>query len=442
MKKALCGLLVPVLLAAAALPARAQEKLTLKECVDLALRNSPALKIAEESVTGAALKVDEARSQLYPQVSLSGSYTRMTLVQELQLSFMGQTFNMKFGLADNYNFTASVAEPLFAWGRVRKTIELSRTGVELAQTGQDLARQALSYQVAPLFYGVLFFQEAIQVLDDSIAAFDKKTKIMTERYQAGLASSFDAMSLQVQVSSLKAQRLDFENNIRKLTIAFNTLAGRPAETPFRPAGEFEFTPLPLDREALVASALAQRVEFSQLGHQSRMTELGIDIAKAAGKPSLVLAANYNFRNGYMPNIERITGNFMATLSLNYPLFDGFRTGAQVAEGESSLRAIALQRQSLEQTVRMEIYTGLSDLQTIARKADIETVKIKQAEDALRIAEDRYRQGLMSAQDYIDSQNNLEAAKLSYLQLVYGHILGTYNIYRSSGKRIADRLTGS
>ena len=437
MRKAFCGFLAAVLLAATALPARAQEKMTLKECVDLALRNSPVLKIAEESVTGAALKVDEARSQLFPQVNLSGSYTRMTMVQELQMSFMGQTFNMKFGLADNYNFQASAAEPLFAWGRVRKSIELSRTGVDLARSGWDMTRQVVTYQVAPLFYGVLFFREANQVLDDTIAAFDKKAEIMTRRYQAGLASSFDASAMQVQVSALKAQKLDFENNIHKLTIAFNTLSGRSVDTPFDPEGAFEFSPLPLDREALVSSALAQRIEFSQLGHQSRMAELGVEIAKAAGKPSLVLALNYAFRNGYMPNINRITGNFMATLSLNYPVFDGFRTGAQVAEGESSLRSITLQRQALEQSIRMEIDTGLADLGTIARKVDIERVKIKQAEDALKIAEDRYHQGLMSAQDFIDSQNNLEAAKLNYLQLVYSHILGTYNLYRSVGKNISD-----
>jgi outer membrane protein len=435
MKKTLSGTLILLLVAAAAPLARAQEKMTLKQCIDLALRNSPALKIADESVTGAALKVDESKSQLFPQVSVAGSYTRMTLVQEFEMSFMGQTFKAKFGVPDNYDFRATLAEPLFAWGRIRKSIELSQTGVEMAKSGLDMTRQVVSYQVAPIFYGVLFFREAIQVLDDAIKAFDKKAAIMTERYKAGLASSFDASALQVQVSTLKAQKLDFENNIRKLTIAYNTLAGRSADTALDPAGEFELAALPLNKDDLAASALAQRVEFEQLSHQTRMTELGIDIAKAANKPSLILALNYDFRNGYLPNINRITGNFMATLSLNYPLFDGFRTGAQVAAGESGLRAIQLQRRALEQSIQMEIDSGLADLTTTEKKLEIEKAKIKQAEDALKIAEDRYHQGLLSAQDFIDSQNNLEAAKLNSLQLVYSHILGTYNLYRSVGKRI-------
>ncbi|HEX9903271.1 MAG TPA: TolC family protein [Acidobacteriota bacterium] len=435
MTKVLSGFLILMMMTAVPL-ARAQEKpMTLKECIDLALQNSPSLKLADESVTGAELKVNESKSQLYPQVSLGGTYTRMSLVQEFEMSFAGQTFKAKFGVPNNYDFRAMLAEPLFTWGRIRKSIELSRTGVEMAKDNLDMTRQIVSYQVAPIFYGILFFKEAIQVLEDNIKAFNKKAEIMTERYKAGLASSFDTSTLQVQVSALQAQKLDFENNIRKLTIAYNALAGRSAETALNPAGRFEFTALPIKRDELAASALAQRVEFEQLNNQTRMTELGIEMAKAVNKPSLALALTYDYRNGYLPNIDRLTGNFMATLSLNVPLFDGFRAGAQVAEGESGLRAIQLQRQVLEQNVRMEIDTILADLKTNEQKLEIEKVKMKQAEDALKIAEDRYQKGLLSAQDFIDSQNNLEAARLNYLQLVYNHILGTFSLYRSVGKRI-------
>jgi outer membrane protein TolC len=431
-------LLILAALTAASLPAGAQEKpMTLKECIDLALEGSLLLQTASESVTGAELKVKESNSQLWPQVSLGGTYTRMSLVQELEMSFMGQTFNMKFGLANNYDFRATLAEPLFAWGRIRKSIELSRTGVDMAKDGLALTRQAVSYQVAPLFYGILFFKESIQVLEDNIKSFDKKAAIMTERYKAGLASSFDASTLQVQVSALQAQKLDFENNIRKLTLAYNALAGRPAETPLNPAGALEHNVQPLDRSQLVRAALAQRLEFEQLHNQRRMTELGIELAKAANKPSLALALTYDYRNGYLPDIEKLTGNFMATLNLNVPLFDGFRASAQVAEGESGLKAIQLQRQTLEQNVRMDIDTILADLKTVEQKLDIEKVKIKLAEDALRIAEDRYQKGLLSAQDFIDTQNSLETAKLNSLQLVYSHILGTFNLYRSVGKKIYD-----
>ena len=434
MKKALSGILVLVVLAAAG-AARAQDKLTLKQCIDLALQNSQALQIADESITGAGLKVDESRSQVLPQVAIGGSYTRMTLVQEFQISFFGQTYSAKFGVPNNYDFRATAAEQLFTWGRITKSIELSKVGVELAKDGLDMTKQMVSYQVAPIFYGLIFVREAIKVLDDNISLFQKKLDIMTERYKAGLVSSFDTSTLAVQISTLTAQRLDFENTIRKLNIAFNTLAARPADAVLDPQGRVDDAPRPFDKDALLAAAQAQRLEFEQLTHQTQITQLSIDITKAANKPSLILGLNYDFRNGYLPNINAITGNFMASLTLNFPVFDGFRTKALVAEGESGLRTLDLQRKNLLRSVSQEVETSLSDLRNIEERIVIEKLKIKQAEDALRIAEDRYQKGFLSATDYVESQNNVNTAKLNHLQLLYNQILGRYNLDRAIGQRI-------
>jgi len=434
MKKALSGILVLMLLAAAG-AARAQDKLTFKQCIDLALQNSQALQIADESITGAGLKVNESKSQALPQVGIGGSYTRMTLVQEFQITFYGQTYSAKFGVPNNYDFRATAAEQLFTWGRISKSIELSKVGVDLAKDGLDMTKQMVSYQVAPIFYGIIFVREAIKVLDDNISLFQKRLDIMTQRYKAGLVSSFDTSTLEVQISTLQAQRLDFENTIRKLNIAFNTLAARPADAVLDPQGQVDDAPLPVDKDALLSAAQAQRVEFEQLTHQTQITQLGIDIARAANKPSLILGLNYDFRNGYLPNINQITGNFMASLTLNFPVFDGFRTNALVAEGESGLRTLDLQRKSLLRSVDQEIETSLSDLRNIEERIVIEKLKIKQAEDALRIAEDRYQKGYLSATDYVESQNNVNTAKLNHLQLLYNHVLGRYNLDRAIGKRI-------
>jgi outer membrane protein len=441
MRKALSGFLAPLLLLAA-VPVLAQTaapapKMTLKECVELVLQNNPAVAIASESVTGAEDKVAEARSQAFPQVNVLGNYLYNSLKQEFSFDFFGQTFNMKFSQPNSYDFRAGLTQQLFTFGRIKNSIALSRTGVELARTGLGLTRQALSYQVAPVFYGILFFQEAIKVLDENIGLFEKRLAIMTERYQAGLVSSFDTSSLQVQISALRGQRLDFENNIRKLALAFNTLAGRPADAPFEPEGTLAYSVAPADKARLLAEAQARRLEFEQLDQQVQVTRLGMKVARAASLPALIAGFNYDFRNGTFPDMEVIRGMWTASLTLNYPLFDGFRTKAVVAEGESALRTLDLQRRNLLQNIGLEIDTNLSDLRTIEQKVDIEKLKIKQAEEALRIADDRYRRGLLSATDYIESQNNLAAAQLGYLQLVYNHILGGFSLDRAVGKSLID-----
>ena len=95
----------------------------------------------------------------------------------------------------------------------------------------------------------------------------------------------------------------------------------------------------------------------------------------------------------------------------------------------------LRKTDLERSVIQEIQTALADLKVAEQKLDIEKIKIRQAEDSLRIAEERYRNGLLSATDLIDAQNSVESARLNALQLVYSHTLGKFTLYRSCGRKI-------
>ncbi len=413
----------------------AQDKMSLREAVDLVLKNNQQVQIAAENVVGAEFKIGENKSQYLPQVSVAGSYARMSLFSEMSFSFFGQTYKFQFGLPNNYDLRASVMEQVFNWGRTARMIDISKSGLDLANDGVAMTKHMLAYQIVPLFYGTIFFHEAIKVLDETLKAFEKKLETAKQRYDAGLASSFDVNLLQVQISSVQGQRLDFLNNIDKFRIAFNTLTGRDADAAFDPDGAFVFEPGAFNAEALFKEALENRVEFQQWRHQVDLNKATIDLAKTGDKPTVMAGFNYEFRNGYMPDMTKIRGNWTATLSLIYPVFDGFRVRAQVAEAQSGLRAVELRRLDLERSVTQELQTALADLRVTEQKLEIEKVKIKQAEDSLRIAEERFRNGLLSATELIDAQNTVENARLNSLQLVYNHTLSKFTLYRSCGRKI-------
>lgn len=427
--------IVPVLVLMAATAAFAQDKVTLRESAELLLKNSEQVQIALESVAGAELKINETKSLYWPQVNVTGNYTRMSLFGEFQLPYQGQMMIIKFGTPNNYNMRASVMEQVFTWGRVARTVEISKAGLDLAQDGVLMAKHMLSYQVVPLYYGTVFFKEAIKVLDDNLGTFEKKRDIMTQRYQSGLASSFDMNLIQVQISGLQAQRLDFENSIHKFRITFNALAGREEQAPFEPAAGLGFEPADFDQAALIREALANRLEFQQVQHQLALGQASQALARTGNKPTVTAAFNYEFRNGFMPEMDKIKGNWTALLSISYPAFDGFRVASQVAQAQSNLRAVEMRKTDLERTVTMEIQSALADLKTTGQKLEIEKVKIKQAEDALRIADERYQNGLLSATDLIDAQNALGSARLNSLQLIYNHTLSQYILFRSCGRKI-------
>jgi outer membrane protein len=425
-----------ILLALLAAPGlRAGEKMTLQQAVDLVVQQSAAVQIAAESVTSAELKVKESRSLYLPQVNTSGSYTRLSLISKFTIPYQGQMQTFKFGTPNNYNFRLGATEQLFTWGRIKSTVEMSRVGTEMARQGVDLTRQALAYQVVPMFYSVVFTREAVKVLDESLALFGRKLATLESRYQAGLASDLDVSLIKVQMSALEGQKLDLLNNVHKTAIAFNRLAGRPLETDFDPAGELALTPVQADADALLKEAQANRLELRQTQNQKDLLGAQMSLARAAVRPTVAATFTYEFRNGFMPDIEKIRGNWNAVLALSYPIFDGHRSAAQVAQAEVALRTVEEQEADLERGFAMEIAQTLADLRTIEEKLAIETTKIGHAEKALRIAEERYANGLLSTNDLIEAQTTLETARLNRLQLVFSHILVRSNLDRAAGRRI-------
>lgn len=427
------GIIVAIAaLAAAVSGLRAQEKMTLQQFIDEAVRNSPSVQIAGEAVAGAGLKVREAKSQYLPQVNLGSSYTRVSLLSEFDIPGMG---HFKFGTPNNVSLRLGAMEPVFTWGRVGKTVEMNRIGQDMAQDGVVLTKQMLAYQIVPIFYGVLFTDAAVKVVDQTLDLLGKKLATIEERYRAGLASDFDISLIKVQMGGLQAQKLDFQNNVRKMFMAFNRMAGRPLESTFIPDGELKLEPVEDDAKALLQEAAANRVEARQTQNQRRLVETQMALARTANKPNVIASFNYEFRNGFLPSVDRIKGNWNAALAISYPVFDGSRSATQVAEAQVALRTVEEQAVDLERGFDLEINQTLADLKTLEQKIEIEKTKIAHSERAVQIADERYQNGLISTTDLVEAQDALDSARLNYLQLVYNHVLGRFNLLKVAGRKI-------
>jgi outer membrane protein len=421
---------------AAGLPA--QEKMNLQQFIDEAVRNSASVQIAGEAVAGAGFKVKEAKSQTLPLVSLASTYTRISLVQEFDIPGMG---HFKFSTPDNLGFRAAASEQIFTWGRIKSGVEMSKIGVSMSENGVAMTKQMLAYQVVPMFYGVLFTQEAVKVVDQTLARLRDKVTILEERYKAGLASDFDISLLKVQASGLEAQKLDFQNNVRKVFMAYNRIVGRPLDTAIALDGDINVEAvrtveeLQAEAQTLVEEAVANRPEARQAEDQRRMAQAQITLAKSADKPNVGASFFYEMRNGFIPNTARVKGFWSALLNVSYPVFDGRRTSAQVAQAQVALRTADEQAADLERGIALEINQILADLKALELKIAIEKSKIAHAERALKIADERYQNGLISTTDLVDAQDSLDSARLNYLRLRYDYVLGRYNLLKAVGRKI-------
>jgi outer membrane protein TolC len=413
----------------------AEERFDLQHFVNLAVQNSQGIQIVQEAVTGAEQKIMESKSLYYPQVSLAASYSRLSLVSEFDFNLGNEVMHFKFMSPNNYNLHLTASQQLFNWGRTQKAVKLSRLGVDLATDAVETVRQLTAYQVIPIYYNLLFAGEAVKVLDETRNLFAQKLNILKTRFEAGLASDFDLSLIQVQMSAIDSQKADLNNSLRKLILTYNRIANRPLEAALAIDDQLDFQMMTMDEQQLVQEALANRVEFKQSLDQEALLVTQAALARTGNKPNLMAAFNYEIRNGFLPNVDQLRGNWTLSLSAAYPLFDGFRTRAQVTQAEISLNTVRRQRADQEKAVAAEIRQLLSDLKTLEEKITIEKIKMGHAQKVLNIAEERSPRGLASTTDLIEAQNTLANSRLSVLQLTVNYMLNRYSLFRAVGRKI-------
>jgi outer membrane protein len=413
----------------------AEERFNLQRFIDLAVKNGQNIQIAQESVNGSEQKVMESKSLYFPQVSLSASYTRVSLVSAFDMFINGQMQHFVFMPPNNYSLRLSASEQVFNWGRTQQAVKMSRIGGDLARDAVALVRQMTAYQVVPVYYNLLFAREAMNVLDETKGLFNQRLKTLNERYEVGLASDFDLSLIQVHMSVIDSQKVDIQSSVRKMVLGYNRIANRPLEDGLVIDDRLEFSPQAIDAGQLIQEALANRVELKQFKDQENLARTQVAMARTGNKPTLVAAFNYELRNGFMPDVNQIRGNWTAVLSAACPVFDGFRNRSQVAQAQIGQRTVQRQLSDQETAVAAEIRQIVSDLQALEEKIAIEKTKLLHAQKALQIAEERYEKGLMSTTDLIDAQNNLANSRLNILQLTVNHVLNRYNLYRAVGRKI-------
>lgn len=413
----------------------ADERFDLQHFVNLAVQNSQGIQIAEEAVSGAEQKINESKSLYYPQVNLTAAYSRLSLVSEFDFNLGGEVMHFKFMSPNSYSFRLTASQQLLNWGRTQKTVKLGRLGVTLAEDTAATIRQLTAYQVIPIYYNLLFAGEAVKVLDETRDLFAKKLNILKTRFEAGLASDFDISLIQVQMSAIDSQKADLNNSLRKLILTYNRIANRPLEAELAIDDRLDFQVLAVDEQQLVQEALANRVEFKQLRDQEALLSTQAALARTGNKPNLLAAFTYEFRNGFLPSVDQLRGNWTLSLSAVYPLFDGFRTRAQVTQAEINLNMARRQRSDQEKAVAAEIRQLISDLKTLEEKIAIEKIKMGHAQRTLNIAEERSTRGLASTTDLIEAQNTLANSRLSALQLTVNYVLNRYSLFRAVGRKI-------
>ena len=416
---------IVLLLAALALPARAQEApLTLDECRALATRNATEVRAADLEVTSAEETRDAAFTHFFPQLSASAMEVRSRSplatiatpggnLPVLDASGIptGQTAFLPAGrqeLAKRVTTGSVVAvQPLFAGGRIVNGSRLADLGVEIAREGAGIARRDAVAEAEEKYWRILQLAEKERTLTAYQGLLEALQRQADGAVQSGFATRNDSLKVSVQRQKAEVDRLRLESGMRLAARDLRRHLGLPAADAIALADGLAEPEEPVAPAQEREQGVDRRPEVRQLGRAVRAEGLQAALKRGEMLPSLSLgvAAMHNRVSGLEPYDDLLV---FATVSV--PL-SGLWEGAHATAAQREKERIAETRLAeAREKIRLEIEKRWDDLWTAWRAVAVAEAAVEQAEVNLREERDRYQGGLVALSDLLEAQVLLHQAQ--------------------------------
>ena len=417
---------------------RPQEKLvlTLEASLKLALEQNPAYLAEKAKEDGATSMVKQAAAGFYPALNGQATDILDKKVFTVQLpSFVPgmPAQNVKLDFNRTYQLALAFQAPLYAGGRIQSGFK--QAGFNLQSTRESIRKtgQETVFNVKKAFYGLLLARKFVEVSEEAVALAEKHLKNVKAMFDVGMASKFELLRSEVQVSNLKPPLIRARNGLSSAELALKTLLGLDVKEAVEFKGELVFKEIAADADASIVQALANRPEIEQMKYQRMIADEMLKAARASYLPTLALGGQYTYWSNQLnfgkSNWESF---YTVNLVLSVPIFNGFVNSAKVGESQAIIKQLDFSRKGLAEMVKFEVEQAVLDLRQAKESLLSQEKNVEEAREAVRIAELNFGEGVATTLDVSSAQVALTQAMTNYTQALYDYALAAAELEKAVG----------
>ena len=442
----LCALPLAASLAAAqASPeAPAPVRLGVEDAVSRAILASPRLAGLADLETAAEEQRRGAAAERWPQVDVGGGYRYRSAVPPLTIFAPTgdplrpfEQLTVFPNIQHNYQLRAGVALPLYTGGRISSQIGVADKGREAAQQDLKAARADLVLETKTAYWGLVTARAAERVLQEAIKAFEAHLLDARNRERFGMAARNEVLAVEVERDRTELDRLQATASADVAEANLRRLLDLPPSTRVEPTEALEAPPVGAsDLESLVSEAAAGRAERKALLARVSATEALVGVEHGGRLPQVALTAGYTYANpnrDIVPPTATWTDTWDVGASFAWSVFDGGRRSASEARARAQADAVRQQLRELDRAIRLDVTRRLLELRTAAQRVSVADRGLESARENRKVAQDRYREGVIPSSELLDAETALERAELLRTEAMASLRLAAAGLDRAVGR---------
>jgi len=407
-------------------PAAAQV-LTLGEAFQQAWKENANIKVSRLQELIAEQERIRARAGFLPQVN--ARLIQQTYDLPRKYTFQG---SQPFSFTNRNYWESSVyaEQTLFDFGATPSRYQKAVLGKDAARLDTQTTRDDIFLLVAQYYFNVLRSEKVTLIAEQEVVQLANHQKIAKDLYEFGVVTYNDVLQAEVSLADARQRLISTKNAVINAKAALNKLLGLPIDQIIKLQDETGITAPPVNLAEATQTALEARSDLKAADRRLKQGEKSITEARAGHFPRFYAGAGQYYQQN---NFAVHDNQWYALVGLNWNIFSGFDTKAQVSQARERLQQLAVQKQDLAEQIKLEVQNAYLGLKETAERIAVTKGAVKQGEENLRLNEERYKEQVGTATEVIDAQTLLTRVRVNYTNALYDHQVQKAYMLRAIGR---------
>jgi outer membrane protein len=402
-------------------------RLSITDAEAIALKNNPTISVARLTAMASHQVTREVRSNLWPQTS--ADLTGVDSHDNSRISAGGLNNPIIYSRAAA---GLTVTQLITDFGHTTNLVASARFHEQAEDQNALATKEQVLLAVNQAFYGALQTHAVLRVAEQTVASRQLLSDQVAALTKNKLKSHLDLSFANVNLAQAKLLYLDALNNNKAAMAAFSAILGYSNTEDFELLADLDpIVPPPADIDQLLADAFSKRPEILALEFESKSADKLHKADRDQMLPTISLLGAIGdapFRD------DRISSWYGAAgVNVQVPIFNGLLYTAKSHESDLQVKAAQQRVLNLRNEISRDVRTSWLNASTAFDRVSVNHQLLAQANEALDLAQTRYKLGLSSMVELSQAQLQQTQAQIGSAQADYGYHLALSVLrYQTSG----------
>ncbi|MBL1213754.1 MAG: TolC family protein [Ignavibacteriae bacterium] len=405
----------------------------LEEYIGVGLQNNLALKQKEFSLKRSIAELREAKGMFLPSVGINARYSRADGGREFEIP-VGDLVNPIYSainqLSGSNNFPTnipnerinffrkkehdtkiSLVQPIFQPKILFNYKIISRLS-DVEKAKRNIYARSLVADIKKSYYNYLSAIETVKLFEETEKLLLENLRVSESLFNNQKVTEDVVFRANAELSELQQQKAGAEKNEYMAASYFNFLLNRPLDEKIKIVIESKENDENLPHiETYTEFAKINREEFYQLDRAIEAAEYSIDLSKSDFLPGVALAFDYGFQ-GEEYKFNSDNDYWMASVVLNWNLFNGFRDAAKVSQAKYQKSELEAKKNEAAKQISLEVREAYQNVVVSLKSYAAAEDRLESVSKAFKIIERKYREGLVNQIEFLDARTTLTQAGIN------------------------------